>query len=258
MGEEVLLASTAGSAVSLSVSGSTPRGGRPPGTDAETWTGPDHLSRNDVDTVEEEVPPHLSNISVDEWKRIQTFSATDENDRSPDMLLPEDEPDGTPVHGHATNPVTAERCRRIRRRMSSAITVREVVGEFPQLHRSEIFRHAYGDCGHSHATPATASPQIRRGECHTMREAFVEGATISEVADEWFRAENTVTRHVFGRCSHDRDPRDLSPSRVPEAERARLCRTVRENSKVDLLDAAAAFRLRPEVVATVLAVADPE
>lgn len=252
---EEILAATGEGAICLSLSGSTPRGGRPPGNEREVWPGPDSLSAVGVDAA---APPHLSSISPAEWKRIQAFTATAEGDRSPDMLLPENDPDGTPVHGHATNPVTAERCRRIRRRMSEAVTVREVVGEFPQLHRSEIFRHAYGDCGHFHTTPATASPQIRRGECHAMRAAFVEGATISEVADEWFRAENTVTRHVFGRCSHDRNPRQLSPSSVPADERARLCRTYRENAQVDVEDVAAAFRLRPEVAATVLALDDPE
>lgn len=215
----------------------------------------------DKDEVEapnrETVPDRFTHITASEWKRIQLFAATAADDRDPDLLVPENEdPVGTATHSGATNPVTAERCRRIRRRMRDAVTVREVVGEYPQLHRSEIFRHAYGDCGHAHGTPATASPQIRRDECHAMRGAFSEGYYVSEIADEWHRAENTVTRHVFGRCSHDCDARAASPSQVSEGQADRLVRTVRENEQVGVEEVATAMRLRPEVVATILALAD--
>lgn len=210
----------------------------------------------DPATNGESVPDRYTSITPDEWKRIRRFAATEEDDRAPDLLVPEEEgPTGTPSHAGATNPVTAERCRRIRRKMRSATTVREVVGEFATLHRSEIFRHAYGDCGHDHDIPPTASPQLRRRECHAMREAFAEGATVSEIAGEWLRAENTTNRHIFGRCSHDRNPRPLSPSEVPENERDRITRTIRENAQVGVEEVAAAMRLRPEVVATVVALA---
>lgn len=207
----------------------------------------------DDSTIREEVPDRLATITADEWKRIQRFAATEEGDRRPDLLVPEGEdPTGTPTHSGATNPVTAERCRRIRRRMRNATTVREVVGEFPKLHRSEIFRHAYGDCGHTHDIPPTASPQLRRRECYAMREAFVEGGTVSEISDEWLRAENTTNRHIFGRCSHDRNPRPLSPSAVPETERTRIVETVAGNKQVGVEDIAAAMRLPRHTVWVVL------
>lgn len=197
-----------------------------------------------------EVPDALAHISVDEWRRIQAFASTPAHERDPDLLLPDAE--ATPA-STATNPVTAERCRRIRRTMSEAVTVREVVAEFPRLHRSEIFRHAYGDCAHDHATPATASPQLRREECHAMRQAFAEGLCVSEIAEEWSRAENTTNRHVFGRCSHGSVPRSVSPSEIPDSDAERLVSTVEANGQVGVAEIACAMRLRPEVAATVVA-----
>lgn len=222
--------------------------------DQETGSGADTAEEATLREGVEE-PEHLTHITTDDWKRIQEFAATEEDDRTPDLLLPDEDPAGTRTHSGATNPVTGERCRRIRRRMRDATTVREVVAELRKLHRSEIFRHAYGDCGHDHETPPTASPQLRRCECHAMRASFAEGATVSEIADEWFRAENTVTRHVFGRCSHDRTPRPLSPSDVSCDEVTRIRRMLRENEQVGVEEVAAALRLRPEVVATVLSLA---
>jgi hypothetical protein len=82
-----------------------------------------------------------------------------------------------------------------------------------------------------------------------MRDDYKQGDPVATVA-EWARSENTVTRHIFGRCSHDSRPRDRSPSRITVRECERIRRTFEGNQKVSVREVACAMRLREEVVAT--------
>lgn len=181
-------------------------------------------------------------------ERIRAFLEKDEGDRDPNDLVPdrpadENESSGTgDVRGTA-----AGTCRDMRRRMSDATTVREVMDDYPDKTTSEVMRHVYGDCGHVHDTPPTASPQIGVRECRLFRERYAAGYDVSEISDEFYRADNTVTRHIFGRCSHPNNPRPASVSEVGAEECGRLRRTYVGNEKVSVEGAATAMGLRPEV-----------
>jgi hypothetical protein len=227
-----------------------------------------------------DLPPEAWAGTAEEWsdlddegRRIGVFSILPASDRDPSILVPTgngstggrdyypdagdgDESDGKdpdPRPRRTTDGVTAAECGEIRDRMNDALTAREVVEDYPDLHTSKVMRHAYGECNHSEDAvdaPPTASPQIGPDECHAMRDDYRQGNAVSTVAKEWARSENTVTRHIFGRCSHDSRPRDTSPSRVRVRECERLRRTFEGNEKVGVREVACAMRLRKEVAAT--------
>lgn len=181
-----------------------------------------------------------------DYERIRAFADLDVTDRDPDILVPE----GVRTNGDAAHPsrgVPPDMCRTMRRRMSDAETVREVMEEFPQTHTSEVMKHVYGECNHDHATPPTASPQIHTDECRAFRERYASGEGVSGISDEFYRADNTVTRHIFGRCSHPPEPRPLFASDVEAWECRRLRETFRGNPNVGVEEAATAMRLRPRI-----------
>jgi len=195
-------------------------------------------------------------LSEDDYERIRAFARMDPGDRSPADLCP-DEPQARAngegeesTSSRDTSRVQPSTCRNMRNRMREAETVREVMENYPQTHTSEVMRHVYGECKHDHEIPATASPQIAVPECRRFREYYTDGYEVSEIADEFYRSDNTVTRHIFGRCSHEPRPRSLSVSEVEAWECDRLRRTYRANDKVTVEGAATAMRLRPEVAAT--------
>jgi len=132
--------------------------------------------------------------------------------------------------------------------MDRATTAREVVEAYPDRHVSEIMRHAYGDCSCSTDHPPVASPQIQPEECREFRDAYAEGASVGEVSETFARSTNAVTRHLFGRCSHDSTPRDLPPSKVSETTCKQIRETYHGDGDVDVRGVATAVRLRPEVV----------
>lgn len=140
-----------------------------------------------------------------------------------------------------------EDCREIRERMGEARTAREVVEEFPDKHVSEVMRHAYGNCNCEVEVAPSASPQIGPRECREFRDYYKDGYSVSEISGKFARSDNSVTRHIFGRCSHSDTPRDLSPSDVPEQDCRRLRATYNRNEKVDAYAVATALRLRREV-----------
>jgi len=184
-------------------------------------------------------------LSDDDYDRIAEFARKDPADRNPNDLLP----DGAVENGTSTG-TSASACKRIRRSMSEATTVREVMEGYPETTTSEVMRHAYGECSHVHEIPPTASPQIGTVECRTFRERFTAGYSVAEIAEEFYRSDNTVTRHIFGRCSHDNNPRRLSISEVEEEECSRLRGLYKGNENVDVFGAATAMSLRVEVAAT--------
>lgn len=193
---------------------------------------------------------------TDEERRIAVFSILSVEDRDPSVLVP-NSAEAIRANGGGGRPdanengIDADACREIRESMTDALTVREVVEEYPDTHTSEIMRHAYGECRHEDVgVDPTASPQVGRDECFAMRDDYQQGDALSGIAETWARAENTVARHVFGRCSHDARPRDLSSSRVAASECDRVRATYRGNPKVSVQDVACAMRLQKEVVAT--------
>jgi hypothetical protein len=214
-----------------------------------------------------DLPPEDYAGSAEEWsdlsdesRRIALFSLLPVADRDPSILVPNGSgnakrngktPGSTPEDPTTADGLAASTCAEIRETMNDALTAREVVESYPDLHTSKIMRHAYGECNHDSVdVPATASPQIGPDECHAMRDDYRQGDPVAEVADTWSRSENTVTRHIFGRCSHDSRPRDRSPSRVGVVECERIRRTFEGNEKVSVREVACAMRLREEVVAT--------
>jgi len=204
----------------------------------DTNPGPDG-----EDAPDDERDP--AGLSEEDYERIAEFARKDPGDRNPNDLLPE----GAPENGTSTGTAPTT-CKRIRRSMSEADTVREVMEGYPGTTTSEVMRHAYGECSHDHGIPPTASPKIGTVECRTFRERSTAGYSVAEIADEFYRSDNTVTRHIFGRCSHDRNPRRLSDSEVPEEECSRLRGTYKGNGNVDVDAAATAMSLRLEVAAT--------
>jgi len=225
-----------------------------------------------------DLPPETWAGTAEEWsdlddegKRIAVFSRLPAADRDPSILVPNgngtaggrdyypDAADGDESDGKDTDPrtrrttdgVTAAECGEIRDRMNDALTAREVVEEHSEFHTSKIMRHAYGECNHDSVdVPATASPQIGPDECLSMRDDHRRGDAVATIASTWARSENTVTRHIFGRCSHDARPREVSPSRVDVRECERIRRSFEGNRKVSVREVACAMRLRREVVAT--------
>lgn len=194
-------------------------------------------------------------LTDDELERIREFAETDPDKRSPSQLVPDDakgpRAENSPAaNGGTRTGTTAQTCITMRRRMREAETVREVMEDYPSTHTSEVMRHVYGECEHSHGVAPTASPQIGEEECSEFRAHYSEGNEVSEIADEFYRSDNTVTRHIFGRCSHASDPRRTSVSMVRTWECERLRRTYTGNEKVSVEGAATAMRLRPEVAAT--------
>ncbi|MGK7296923.1 MAG: hypothetical protein ACNS61_14055 [Candidatus Wenzhouxiangella sp. M2_3B_020] len=201
------------------------------------------MSRDSPSRDDSEDSP--AGLTDDDYDRIAAFARTPPEDRNPNDLLPE----GASRNGTATS-TSETTCKRIRRSMSEADTVREVMENYPGTTTSEVMRHAYGECSHDHDIPATASPQIGEVECRTFRERFTAGYSVAEIADEFYRSDNTVTRHIFGRCSHSNNPRRLSVSGVPEEECSRLRGLYKGNENVDVRGAATAMSLRVEVAAT--------
>jgi len=194
-------------------------------------------------------------LTDDELERIRKFARLDEDERSPSILVPDDAPgpraeNGARANGGTRTGATAQTCITMRERMREAETVREVMEDYPSTHTSEVMRHVYGECEHSHSVAPTASPQIGEEECRKFREHYAEGNEVSEIADTFYRSDNTVTRHIFGRCSHAADPRTTSVSMVLSWECDRLRRTYTGNEKVSVAGAATAMRLRAEVAAT--------
>lgn len=186
-------------------------------------------------------------LTEDDYERLREFAALDPDERDPAILIPEG--NGQAPHSKRTG-ISAQKCITIRRRMAEADTVRDVMENYPDKHTSEIMKHAYGECSHSHEVPATASPQIKPRECRLFRERYAAGYSVSEISKEFYRADNTVTRHIFGRCSHENRPRPSSVSDVEEWECSRLRTTYVGNDKVDVDAAATAMGLRVEVAAT--------
>lgn len=143
-------------------------------------------------------------------------------------------------------------CRDIRRRMKEAERVREVVDEYPHKTASAVLRHAYGDCSCSEEVvdeSPTAVPYVSVDACREFREAYRNGRTPSVLSREFSRTTNSIMRHVYGRCTHSRNPRAVSPSEVPEADCSRLREIVRRVEQSPVESAATALRLRPEVAA---------
>lgn len=199
----------------------------------------------------------VDGLTEDDLERIRAFARKDPADRNPLDLVPEGDPTGAK---HSVDETDERRlsdgsdlerpestCAEIRRRMGEATTAREVVEEYPDRHVSEIMRHAYGECTCSTPYPPKASPQIRSAECREFRSAYASGRSVAEIAETFARSANSVTRHLFGRCSHGVRPRDLSPSEVTARECEHLRATFNRNEKVDLPAVAAAMRLRREV-----------
>lgn len=190
-------------------------------------------------------------LTEGDYERIREFAALDPEDRDPALLVPDRSEVKRNGQGpHSSRGVTAQMCITMRRRMSEAETVREVMDEYPDKHTSEVMKHVYGECHHTHEVPATASPQIKDYECRLFRERYAAGYGVSEISDEFYRADNTVTRHIFGRCSHPNRPRPASLSDVEEWECRRLRETYIGNEKVGVHEAATAMGLRPEVAAS--------
>lgn len=183
----------------------------------------------------------------DEARRIEFFASLSVEDRDPGILVPEEgrsrgsNPGGDA--GESVDGVPAETCAEIRQTMHDALTAKEVVDEYPHLHTSKIMRHAYGECSHDIETPATASPQIGPDECQAMREDYREGDSITEIASRWSRAENTVTRHVFGRCSHDSVPMFEDSLTVEKC--GRLREAYRSTRDITVGEVACAMRVSP-------------
>jgi len=235
-----------------------------PSRDGEQGDNEQRATREDPTR---DLPPETWTGTAEEWsdfddeaRRIAVFSISSAADRDPSILVPT-AADGDEENGKAPDPhtrrttdgVTAAECGEIRSRMNDALTARGVIKDYPDLHTSKVMRHAYGECNHSEESvdaPPTASPQIGPGECHAMRDDYRQGNAVSTVAETWARSENTVTRHIFGRCSHDPRPRDTSPSRVRVRECERIRRTFEGNEKVGVREVACAMRLRKEVAAT--------
>lgn len=193
-------------------------------------------------------------LTEDELDRIREFARLDEDERSPSILVPDDAhgpraENGNGAGGTRTG-ATAQTCITMRERMREAETVREVMEDYPSTHTSEVMRHVYGECDHRHEVAPTASPQIGEEECSEFRAHYAERNEVSEIADTFYRSDNTVTRHIFGRCSHDSDPRTTSVSMVRTWECDRLRGTYTGNEKVSVEGAATAMRLRAEVAAT--------
>jgi hypothetical protein len=227
----------------------------------------DGQDRANRDNPTRDLPPDRFSGDPEEWsglsdedKRIEVFSITPVDNRDPSMLVPPGSSSGSGTHNPrgltaenstTADGLTASTCADIRVTMNDALTAREVVESYPDLHTSKIMRHAYGECNHDSVdVPATASPQIGPDECLAMRDDYRQGDPVATVAETWARSENTVTRHIFGRCSHDCLPRDISPTQVG----VRKCEIIREtfagNPKVSVREVACAMRLRKEVVAT--------
>jgi hypothetical protein len=192
-----------------------------------------------------------SGLSEDDFRRISAFADKDPDDRDPSQLVP-NAGAGRPAAARSARDhgVSARRCKTMRRRMRDAETVQEVMEEYPETHTSEVMKHVYGDCPHSHEEPATASPQIGKRECRLFRERYAAGCDVEEISTEFYRADNTVTRHIFGRCSHENTPRPLSVSAVAASTCRRLRETYVGNPKVNVSGAATATGLRAEVAAT--------
>lgn len=189
-------------------------------------------------------------LTDDDYERIKTFSETDPDDRDPAQLIPTGDYGTNGEEPHPSHGLTVQKCITVRRDMSEADTVREVMEDYPDKHTSEIMKHAYGECNHSHGVPATASPQIKTRECRLFRERYAAGSSVSEISSEFYRADNTVTRHIFGRCSHPNVPRPASVSDVDGWECSRIRETYIGNDKVGVEAAATAMGLRVEVAAT--------
>lgn len=209
-----------------------------------------------------DLSPVGGDLSEEEWtdmsdeeRRIALFTMLPIPERDPAILVPTGsggrDPGGSDPENHTTaDGMDGSTCAEIRETMNDALTAREVVENYPTVHTSKIMRHAYGECNHTIDTPATASPQIGPDECLSMRDDYRQGDRVGGIAETWARSENTVTRHIFGRCSHDSRPRDVSPSRVAVEECDRIRRTYAGNEKVSVREVACATRLRREVVAT--------
>lgn len=201
-------------------------------------------------------------LTEEDYQRFREFAAKDPAERDPGDLVP-DEPEETGDAPGETDRETDENgsstgssgersyhtCRSIRKRMADATTAKEVVDKYPDRHTSDVMRHAYGECKCEVDYPPKASPQIRAGECREFRDYYADGYPVAEIAETWARSDNSVTRHIFGRCSHSDRPRDLSPSEVEAWECERLRATYNRNEKVDLPAVASAMRLRREVAA---------
>lgn len=196
-------------------------------------------------------------LTEDDYQRIEAFARKSPDERNPSDLVPDlpevpedtagDETDENRSSSRSSSGIGADTCRNIRERMGDATTAKEVVESYPQRHTSEIMRHAYGECNCSTDAPPRASPQITRGECREFREYYSDGYPVAEISETFARSDNSVTRHIFGRCSHGDDPRNLSPSEVEPWECKRLRETYNRNEKVDRMAVASAMRLRREV-----------
>jgi len=190
-------------------------------------------------------PGRRGNLTEDDYDRIEAFASKAPEDRNPNDLLP----DGAAETGTRTG-TPASTCRRIREAMSEAETVREVMENYPARTTSEIMRHAYGDCSHEHEVPPTASPTIRVTECRIFRERFTAGYSVAEIADEFYRSENTITRHIFGRCSHENHPRSVFRDDVEPRECNRLREVYAGHANVGVHAVATAMSMRLEVAAS--------
>lgn len=76
-------------------------------------------------------------LTENDYERIEEFARKDPADRNPNDLLP----DGAAENGTSTR-TSATTCKRIRRSMSEAETVREVMEGYPEATTSEVMRHA--------------------------------------------------------------------------------------------------------------------
>lgn len=193
-------------------------------------------------------------LTARDRRQIREFVSSPPSERSPDDLVPDgDDRENTAGEREDTGTrgqrggLTPSECRDIRESVREASSVREVASNYPGTHASELMRHARGECSCPVETPTTTSPKVQSPECRDLREAYLSGDSPTEIEREFSRSDNTVMRHVFGRCNHDSDPRDLSPSEVP----ARLCNRLRgayrKSEKVTVEQTAVAVRLRPEV-----------
>ena len=218
------------------------------------------MGGGDSSASEQDGDNEETGLTDDELRRIEEFAQKDPGNRNPSDLVPDVDPQ---QNGDESEVVEDERddasrrarrdeskregCREIRERMGEARTAREVVERFPDKHVSEVMRHAYGNCNCNTEVAPSASPQIGPRECREFRDHYRNGFSVSSIAEKFARSDNSVTRHIFGRCSHGDTPRDLSPSEVEVEDCYRLRRTYNRNEKVDAYAVATALRLRREV-----------
>lgn len=100
--------------------------------------------------------------------------------------------------------ISAEECAQIRREYSFSGGFSPLEETFG-VDREQLRDHLYGNCSHDLDVDPTVPPVEQRvsvDECRSFRERINEGKTIVELADQFERKRQTITRHVTGECEH--------------------------------------------------------